>query len=110
MVLMRPPYGDPYFGGSDSLPAFQRVVREQGLIPVLWTLDPSDYLFGGHPEGVVRRVVRADQKGERDQVLLLHDTHGQTAEALPKIIDHYEKSGKQFAGVDALLADKYKKP
>jgi peptidoglycan-N-acetylglucosamine deacetylase len=110
MVLMRPPYGDPYFGGSDALPAFQKVVREQKLIPVMWTLDPSDYLFGGHPEGVVRGVVRADEqgrKGERDEVLLLHDTHTQTAEALPKIIDHYERSGKQFAGLDELLADKY---
>jgi peptidoglycan-N-acetylglucosamine deacetylase len=113
MALMRPPYGDPYLAGSDALPAFRRVVRGQRLFPIMWTLDPSDYLFGGHPEGVVRGVVRADETGrraKRDQVLLLHDTHRQTAEALPKIIDHYERSGRQFADVDELLADKYTGP
>ncbi|CAN5763948.1 hypothetical protein BH18ACT11_BH18ACT11_29630 [soil metagenome] len=113
MVLMRPPYGSPYFDGSDALPVFQRVVREQRLFPVIWTVDPSDYLFDGRPGGVVRSVVRADEKGrkrEKDQVLLLHDTHRQTAEVLPEIIDHYEESGRQFAGVDELLTEKYTKP
>jgi peptidoglycan/xylan/chitin deacetylase (PgdA/CDA1 family) len=43
-------------------------------------------------------------------VLLLHDTHRQTANALPQIIDHYERSGRQFAAVAELLADKYAKP
>ena len=110
MALMRPPYGDPYFGGTDALPTFRRVVREQKLFPVMWTIDPSDYLYGGYPEGVVRGVVRTDRagrKGERDHVLLLHDTHEQTAEALPEIIDYYEKSGRKFTGVDELLTDKY---
>jgi peptidoglycan/xylan/chitin deacetylase (PgdA/CDA1 family) len=111
MVLMRPPYGDPYFGGSDALPIFQKVVREQRLFPVLWTQDPSDYLFDGHPGGVVRSVARAKERGrKRDQVLLLHDTHRQTAEALPRIIEHYDEAGRRFAGVDELLADKYAEP
>jgi len=113
MALMRPPYGDPYFGGSHALPEFQMVVREQRLFPVMWTIDPSDYLFGGRPEDVVRGVVRTDKagrKGKRDHVLLLHDTHRQTAEALPEIIDYYERSGRRFTDVDELLADKYGKP
>jgi peptidoglycan/xylan/chitin deacetylase (PgdA/CDA1 family) len=113
MALMRPPYGNPYIGGSDALPAFRRVVRGQKLFPIMWTLDPSDYLFGGHPEGVVRGVVSADKterKTERDQVLLLHDTHRQTAQALPRIIHLYERSGRRFADVGELLAHKYIKP
>ena len=113
MVLMRPPYGNPYFDGSDALPVFRKVVRDQGLFPILWTVDPRDYILGSRPEGVLRGVVRADEtgrKGERDQVLLLHDTNRQTANALPQIIDHYERSGRQFATVGELLADKYAKP
>ena len=113
MVLMRPPYGDPYFGGSNALPTFQKVARQERLFPVLWTQDPSDYLYDGYPQGVVRSVARADAKGKKraqDQVLLLHDTHRQTMEALPRIIAHYESSGRQFAGVNELLADKYSKP
>ena len=113
MVLVRPPYGNPYFDGSDVLPEFRKVVRYQGLFPILWTIDPRDYMLGGHPEDVLQGIVRADgtgQNGERDQVLLLHDTHRQTADALPQIIDHYERSGRQFAAVGELLADKYAEP
>ena len=113
MVLMRPPYGNPYFDGSDALPVFRKVVRDQGLFPILWTVDPRDYLLGGRPEGVLQGIVRADETGRKkkgDQVLLLHDTHRQTADALPQIIDHYEGSGRQFADVEELLADKYAEP
>lgn len=113
MALMRPPYGNPYLDGSDALPRFREVLREHELIPATWTVDPSDYLRGGDPEGVVRAVVRADdagRKGEADEVVLLHDNQRQTAEALPGIIDHYEGSGRGFAGVTDLLADKYLAP
>jgi peptidoglycan-N-acetylglucosamine deacetylase len=113
MLLMRPPYGNPYLGGSNALPEFQKVVRNQGLFPILWTVDPRDYLLSGHPEGVVRGVARADEIGrkrKKDQVLLLHDTHRQTVVALPGIIDYYERSGRQFADVGEILADKYAGP
>ncbi|MDQ4126412.1 MAG: polysaccharide deacetylase family protein [Actinomycetota bacterium] len=113
MVLMRPPYGNPYFDGSDALPAFQRVVRGQRLIPVTWTVDPRDYLLGGRPKDVVQAVVRADESGRKgygDEVILLHDNQRQAAEALPGIIDYYERSGRRFADVDGLLADKYVDP
>ena len=113
MVLMRPPYGNPYLEGSIALPAFRRVVREQRLFPVMWTADPGDYLLGGRAGGVVRAVVRTDEAGRNaagDEVLLLHDNHRQTAEALPGIIDHYEASGRRIAGVDELLTDKYLDP
>jgi peptidoglycan-N-acetylglucosamine deacetylase len=113
LVLMRPPYGNPYFDGSDALPVFRKVVRDQGLFPVLWTADPRDYMLGDRPKDVLRGIVRADEtwrERERDQVLLLHDTDRQTADALPQIIDHYERSGRQFATVGELLADKYAEP
>ncbi len=113
MVLMRPPYGNPYLGGSDALGVFRKVVRDQELFPILWTADPRDYRLIGRPESVVRSIVRADEtgrKGKRDQVLLLHDTHRQTAEALPQIFDHYVRSGRRFADLGELLADKYAEP
>ncbi len=110
MALMRPPYGNPYLQGSDALRAFRRVAWEQGLFPVMWTVDPGDYLLDGQPEDVVRGVERADEAGrksEGDEVVLLHDNQRQTAEALPAIIDRYEGSGRRFVTVDELLADKY---
>lgn len=113
MTLMRPPYGEPYFEGSNALPAFRRVVREQRLFPVNWTIDPQDYLLGGHPESIVRNVISQDEAGsgqERDEVILLHDIHPQDAQALPEVIDHYEGSGRRFVNVSELLTDKYVGP
>ena len=113
MALMRPPYGNPYIDGSDALPAFRAVAREQGLFPVMWTVDPSDYLLDGQPEDIVRGVAGTEGTGKRgggDEVVLLHDNQRQTAEALPEIIDRYEKSGRRLVGVDELLADKYLGP
>ncbi|MGI8859304.1 MAG: polysaccharide deacetylase family protein [Rubrobacteraceae bacterium] len=116
MAVMRPPYGDPYLAGTDALPAFRRIAREQELFPVIWTIDPSDYLYVGDPQGVARGVVRADKAERRgkqrkgDQVVLLHDNQGQTARALPRIIDYYERSGRRFTNVNELLADKYLNP
>jgi peptidoglycan/xylan/chitin deacetylase (PgdA/CDA1 family) len=113
MALMRPPYGNPYFEGSDALPAFRRVVREQRLFPVNWTIDPQDYLLGGHPESIVRKVISQDESGlgqERDEVIILHDVHPQDAQALPEIIDHYEGWGRRFVNVSELLTDKYVDP
>jgi peptidoglycan/xylan/chitin deacetylase (PgdA/CDA1 family) len=113
MTLMRPPYGGAYFEGSDALPAFRSIVREQRLFPVNWTIDPQDYLLGGHPESIVRNVISQDEAGpgqERDEVILLHDIHPQDAQALPEIIDHYEGSGRRFVNVSELLTDKYVDP
>ena len=67
MVLMRPPYGNPYLGGSDALPVFRKVVRDQELFPILWTADPRDYRLIGRPESVVRGIVRADETGRKGE-------------------------------------------
>ncbi len=111
MTLMRPPYGNPYFDNLEMLPVFRKVVREQGLFIVMWTVDSDDYLFDGLPQKVVRHVMRADKTSKRkegsDKVLLLHDTHQQTADALAEIIDYYEASDLEFTDVRELLADKY---
>jgi peptidoglycan/xylan/chitin deacetylase (PgdA/CDA1 family) len=110
MKIMRPPYGEPYFEGPDALPDFRRIVRQEQLFPVIWTIDTQDYLMAGNPRGIVRSVVRQDKTGrskDRDQVVLMHDVHPQDAQALPDIIDHFERSGREFVGVNEILADKY---
>jgi len=110
MVSMRPPYGEPYFNNPGMLPAFQRIVRGQGLFVVMWTDDSRDWLLAGRPERVARNVTRDRAPKGRDgtdRVLLLHDTHRQTVRALPEIIDHYRESGARFTDVNELLANKY---
>jgi peptidoglycan/xylan/chitin deacetylase (PgdA/CDA1 family) len=110
MVLMRPPYGEPYFENPRMLPVFQEVVREQELFVVMWTGDSQDWLLSGQPERIVQNVFRdkvAKRGDENDRVLLLHDTGQQTVDALPEIIDHYNESEVQFTDVNELLTDKY---
>jgi peptidoglycan/xylan/chitin deacetylase (PgdA/CDA1 family) len=109
MKMMRPPYGEPYGNGSDALPAFRKVVRQEQLFPVIWTIDTQDYLMADNPRGIVKNVASLDKKG-RDQVILMHDIHLQDVRALPGVIDHLERSGRQFVGVDELLRDKYPVP
>jgi peptidoglycan/xylan/chitin deacetylase (PgdA/CDA1 family) len=113
MKIMRPPYGEPYFEGSDALPAFRRIVRQEQLFPVIWTIDTQDYLMAGNPQGIVRSIVRQDGTGRRkhrDQVVLMHDIHPQDAQALTGIIDHFERSDRRFVSVNELLRDKYPEP
>ena len=109
MKMMRPPYGEPYFDGSDALPAFRKVVRQEQLFPVIWTIDTQDYLMADNPRGIVKTVASQD-KAERDQVVLMHDIHPQDVRALPGVIGHLERSDRQFVGVDELLRDKYPAP
>lgn len=109
MKMMRPPYGEPYGNGSDALPAFRKVVRQEQLFPVIWTIDTQDYLMADNPRGIVKNVASLDKKGH-DQVVLMHDIHPQDVRALPGVIDHLERSGRQFVGVDQLLRDKYPEP
>ena len=113
MKIMRPPYGEPYFESSDALPAFRRIVRQEQLFPVIWTIDTQDYLMADNPQGIVKSVVKQDRTGrrkDRDQVVLMHDIHPQDAQALTGIIDHFERSGRQFVSVSELLIDKYPEP
>jgi peptidoglycan/xylan/chitin deacetylase (PgdA/CDA1 family) len=108
MGLMRPPYGNPYVEGSDALLTFRRVVREEQLFPVNWTIDSQDYVMDGNPQGVVDNVTSQNGAGQnRDEVVLMHDIHPQDAQALPGIIDHFERQDRTFVGVNELLADKY---
>ena len=112
-TIMRPPYGNPYFEGSDALPAFRRVVRKEQCFPVIWTIDTQDYLMGGNPQGIVKNIVRQDRAGRKqdhDEVVLMYDIHPQDAQALPSIIDHFERSGRKFVSVNELLTDKYLEP
>ena len=113
MEIMRPPYGEPYFEGSDALPAFRRIVRQEQLFPVIWTIDTQDYLMADNPRGIVGSVVRQDRTGrrkDRDQVVLMHDIHPQDAQSLTGIIDHFERSDRRFVSVNELLRDKYPEP
>lgn len=87
-------------GGMMS-PRMLAEVRAQGLSPVWWTVDPSDWSRPG--EGpIAKRVVAATGPGA---VILLHDGGGdraQTVRALPSVITLLKRQGYTFVTMDEL--------
>lgn len=92
--LMRPPYG-----------AIDRrvrvVVRDLGLVPVLWSVDPRDW--AGKTPGAITSSTLAQLRPHEPNVVLLHDgvaNSGNTVRAVPAIIRGARLRGYCFADLD----------
>ena len=86
-VLFRPPYG----AADDRVLA---AVETHRMRSVLWTVDSKDWadpIAASIAERVIREV-RAEGCG----IVLFHDIHGQTTEALPIVLDVLQASGFRF--------------
>jgi peptidoglycan/xylan/chitin deacetylase (PgdA/CDA1 family) len=105
MTLMRPPYGAPYLSDRHVLPLFQRVMEEQRAYPVMWTVDSRDWELNGQAGSIAENVRTTTSK--KGGVVLLHDTHESTADALPLIIAQFAAARFSFTTVREMLADKY---
>ncbi|MBJ7258945.1 MAG: polysaccharide deacetylase family protein [Chthoniobacterales bacterium] len=91
---MRPPYG----AINDRVR--QAILRVHGLDVILWSCDPLDWKRPG--AAVVRqRLVDGATPGG---ILLAHDIHPGTIEAVPGIIQDLKAKGYGFATVSQLLA------
>jgi peptidoglycan/xylan/chitin deacetylase (PgdA/CDA1 family) len=93
--LLRPP------GGATSA-ALDGQLRSEGMLDVLWTVDPSDWRTPG-TAAVTSRVLSAVVPGA---IVLLHDgggPRGGTLAALPTIITTLRARGYQLVTVPQLL-------
>ena len=93
-TLMRPPYG--------SLTAAQKkwVHEEFGYQIILWDVDPDDWQRPG-PAVVERRILEQTHKGS---IILSHDIHPGTVEAMPSTFDSLLAKGFKFVTVSELIA------
>ncbi|MEV5830058.1 polysaccharide deacetylase family protein [Spirillospora sp. NPDC052242] len=91
-VLLRPPYGSM----SKTL---TREARKMGLSQVLWSVDPQDW-SERDTGSVEERVVEGTRPGA---VVLMHDIHGSTVDAVPEIIDRLRDDGYVFVTVSELF-------
>jgi len=91
---MRPPYG--------GLLQRQRelVHAEFGYPTILWSVDPLDWKRPG-PSVVTSRILTATNAGG---IVLAHDLHAPTVDAMPATIDGLLRRGFQFVTVSQLLA------
>ena len=91
---LRPPYG--------GLLQKQRemVHAEFGYPTILWSVDPLDWKRPG--AGVITsRIVAGASSGG---IVLAHDLHGQTVDAMPATLDALLRRGFKFVTVSQLLA------
>lgn len=96
MRTMRPPYG--------GLLQRQRelVHAEFGYPTILWSVDPLDWKRPG-PSVVTSRILSGTTAGG---IVLAHDLHAQTVDAMPATVDGLLRRGFKFVTVSQLLAMK----
>ncbi|MFD9942509.1 polysaccharide deacetylase family protein [Nonomuraea sp. NPDC059023] len=90
MTLMRPPYGS-----TDASVA--AATRREGLAQILWNVDTLDWRDRS-ASIVARRAVQA----KPGSIILMHDIHRTTVDAMPKILDVFAGRGFAFVTVSEL--------
>jgi peptidoglycan/xylan/chitin deacetylase (PgdA/CDA1 family) len=93
-TLLRPPYG--------SITPRQKkwINHEFGYKIVLWDVDPLDWRRPG-PSVVCNRIVKNTRAGS---IVLAHDIHPGTIEAMPCVLNQLEAKGFKFVTVSELIA------
>jgi len=93
-VIMRPPYG--------SMTARQRiwVAHDFGFKIIIWDVDPLDWKRPGSSV-VAQRIISATRPGS---IILSHDIHSGTVDAMPQVFDALLAKGYKFVTVSELLA------
>ena len=92
-MLMRPPYG--------SITAREKhwIHDEFGYQIILWDVDPYDWKRPG-PAVVRNRILKETQPGS---IVLSHDIHPGTIEAMPSTLDALQAKGFKFVTVSELI-------
>jgi peptidoglycan/xylan/chitin deacetylase (PgdA/CDA1 family) len=93
-TLMRPPYG--------SITTRQKrwIHDEFGYQIILWDVDPLDWKRPG-AKVVTSRIVKETRPGS---IVLSHDIHPGTIEAMPETLSQLEAKGFKFVTVSELIA------
>jgi len=96
MRLLRPPYG--------AFTPAQRewALREFGYPTILWSVDPLDWKKPGSSV-ITSRITSQTTQGD---IILAHDIHGQTIDAMPATLDALLRKGYRFVTVSQLIAMK----
>jgi peptidoglycan-N-acetylglucosamine deacetylase len=94
MRVMRPPYG-----ATDR--AVVAHTRRRGLAQILWNVDTFDWR-DRVPGVIVKRAARV----RPGSIVLMHDIHPTTVEAVPRLLDRLGRRGFSFVTVTELYGDR----
>jgi peptidoglycan/xylan/chitin deacetylase (PgdA/CDA1 family)/uncharacterized caspase-like protein len=90
-LLFRPPYG----ARNDAILA---AASGLGMKTILWNIDSQDWA-DPVPQSIASRVV-AQVERQKHGIILFHDIHERTTEALPLVLDELQKRGYRFLSWD----------
>ena len=93
-VLLRPPYG------SITKRQEEWIHNQLGMNIIMWEVDPLDWKYrnSAHVESEILRQVRPGA------IILSHDIHATTVDAMPATLDALLARGYKFVTVSQLLA------
>jgi peptidoglycan/xylan/chitin deacetylase (PgdA/CDA1 family) len=94
VFLFRPPYGA-------RNRTIDRIARAHGLLEIMWTVDSADSLGAGYAQ-IERNVIGGLRPGA---IILMHENHGQTIRALPKIFAALARRHLRAVSVPRLLGE-----
>ncbi|WP_155522748.1 polysaccharide deacetylase family protein [Salisediminibacterium selenitireducens] len=93
--LFRPPYG----ARNDSV---DQIIAEEGYTSVLWSVDSLDWK-SRDSQAIYDKVMSNTESGS---IILLHDIHEATAEALPMILESLTEQGYEMITVSEFMRKK----
>jgi peptidoglycan/xylan/chitin deacetylase (PgdA/CDA1 family) len=96
-TLMRPPYGA-------YTPRVRKLIGGQDDAVVLWSVDPLDWKYR-NSNSVYSRVTSQTKPGS---IVLMHDIHGTTVNAVPRIIATLKARHYHFVTVSELYGGRLK--
>lgn len=91
---MRPP------GGAIKSDQKKLMLQEFGYPTILWSVDPEDWKRPG-PSVVTSRLLKGASPGG---ILLVHDLHAPTVDAMPSTLDQLLAQGYRFVTISELIA------
>lgn len=100
-VLYRPPYG------ASRLSQRKHIHEEYGYLSILWDVDPLDWQNPRTSQKVHDRVLAQTTAGS---IILCHDIHETTVDAMPATIRDLKARGLQFMTVSQLIDLEAKTP
>jgi len=90
----RPPYGEIRMSQR------KRIYDNLGYSTILWDVDPLDWKTPRSSQKVQDRILAQTKSGS---IILCHDIHGTTVDAMPATLDELKARGYQFATVSQLI-------
>ncbi len=94
VTIMRPPYG------AINASVRQALTRDHKLNVIMWSVDPLDWKYRNAGR-VTQQLVSGAHPGG---ILLAHDIHPSTVQAIPTTLESLKAKGYEFATVSEIIA------